>query len=154
MHERVRVDVRNGLRAGSACLAKDVEERTFERFDAQLIAWARSAGRPLSPVGWSPLCPRGKGDKDGEVEARRGRLRVAYPPEGAVFTLDPGAAAKQAISIQVDVPAGIDEVKMVIDGQERRLRAPFRMAFALVPGEHRVRVSASGEVSEVGFFVR
>jgi len=154
MHERVRVDVRNGRRAGSGCPAEHVEERTFERFDAQLAAWARSAGRPLAPADWSPLCPRGKGDPGGEEAGKKGRLRVAYPTDGAVFSIDPAAAARQAIRIQVDVPAGVEEIRVSIDGKERRLRAPFRVDFALVAGEHRVRAEGAGEVSEVGFEVR
>lgn len=71
-------------------------------------------------------------------------VRIAYPPDGASFAIDPGAAGEQAITIKVDVPPAIQEVRLLIDGQPRVLRAPFRIPWAMVPGDHRVRVEADG----------
>ena len=141
MHERVAVDKRNGLRAGSGCPRADVEERTFERFDARLAAWARSAGRDLAPERRSPLCPAG-GDPD--APPPRGKLRLAYPPDGAVFAIDPGAASRQSIRIRADVPPSSREVRLVIDGLPRALGAPFALDWILTPGHHRLRVEADG----------
>lgn len=153
MHERARLDKRNGLRAGKACGADVVEERVVERFDARLAAWARDAGRPVAPEAWSPLCPGAPATGD-ETRAARGRLRVAYPQEGARFSIDPGAAAKQAIRIRADVPPGVAELRFVIDGRARAVRAPFAVEWPLAPGSHRVRVEAEGATSdEVGFEV-
>ena len=55
-------------------------------------------------------------------------VRIAYPPDGASFAIDPGAAGEQAITIKVDVPPAIQEVRLLIDGQPRVLRAPFRIS--------------------------
>jgi len=71
-------------------------------------------------------------------------VRIAYPPDGASFAIDPGAAGKQAITIKVDVPPSIREVRIVVDGQPRTVRAPFQMTWAMVLGEHRVRAEADG----------
>jgi penicillin-binding protein 1C len=149
MHERVRLDRRNGLRAGRACGADVVEERVFERFDAALTSWARGAGRPLAPDAWSPLCP----GSDAAPTAR-GRLRVAYPEDGARFSIDPGAAARQALRLRADVPPGVTEVRFVIDGRARAVRAPFAVEWALAPGHHSLRVEADGASGdEVAFDV-
>ncbi len=150
MHERLRVDKRNGLRAGPGCPPDVVEDRVVERFDATFAAWAKEAGRITGPDGWSPLCP-GASPSGPEV---RGRVRVAYPPDGARFSIDPGAAAKQAIRIRADVPPGVSEIRIAVDGRTQVLRAPFTLSFPLAPGEHRVRVEAgSAGADEVGFGV-
>lgn len=145
MHERVAVDKRNGLRAGSGCARADVEERTFERFDARLAAWARTAGRDLAPERRSPLCP-GSEVTEGEPASARtgGKLRLAYPPDGAVFSLDAGAASRQSIRLRADVPPRSREVRFVIDGLPRAARAPFALDWPLAPGHHRIRVEAEG----------
>jgi penicillin-binding protein 1C len=150
MHARVRIDKRNGLRAGGGCPAERVEDRVFERFDATFTAWARSAGRSVAPEAWSPLCP-GPGPA---IPGGDGRLRIAYPPDGARFSIDPGASAHQAIGIRADVPPGVTEVRIVVDGHARALRAPFAFSLPLTAGEHRVRVEADGAgADEVGFSV-
>ncbi len=150
MHEKVRVDRRNGLRAGPSCAVDVIEERAVERFDAVFAGWAKEAGRSTGPEAWSPLCP-GAGSA---VALGGGRLRVAFPVEGARFSIDPGAAARQAIRIRVEVPAGVAEVRMTLDGRVSVLRAPFELSWALVAGEHRVRVEVEGVGSdEVGFGV-
>ena len=149
MHARVRIDRRNGLRAGPGCPADVVEDRVFERFDATFTAWARSVGRSSAPDGWSPLCP----GLDA-APAGRGSLRLAYPPDGARFSVDPGAAARQAILIRADVPPGVREVRITVDGRAHAVRAPFTLSVPLSPGEHRARVEADGAgADEVGFSV-
>jgi penicillin-binding protein 1C len=143
MHHRVRIDTRNGLRAGVACPPSFVEERTFERFESRLSDWARSVGRSVAPPSFSPLCPAGPSDaKDREP---RGRLRIAFPEDGARFTLDPAASGKQSIRIRVEAPAGVADIRLVLDGQPRVIKnAPFGVDWPLLPGEHRLRVDADG----------
>ena len=141
MHERVSIDKRNGRRAGSGCPRADVEERTFERFDARLAAWARSVGRNLAPERRSPLCP---GGPEPAAASADGRLRLAYPPDGALFAIDPGAAGRQSIRIRADVPPSVREVRLVIDGLPRVVAAPFALDWTLTPGHHRLRVEADG----------
>jgi penicillin-binding protein 1C len=150
MHVRLRIDKRNGLRAGNGCRADQVEERVFERFDATFAAWARSVGRSMAPESWSPLCPGAGAAAPGGP----GRVRIAYPPDGARFALDPGTSSRQAIQVLVEVPAGVGEVRLVLDGRPRPLRAPFSISLPLAAGEHRIRAEAGGAgADEVGFTV-
>ncbi len=81
-------------------------------------------------------------------------MRIAYPPDGARFAVDPGARARQAIVIRADVPPGVVEVRVSVDGRARAVRAPFTLSVPLAVGEHRVRVEADGAgMDEVGFSV-
>jgi penicillin-binding protein 1C len=145
VHARVRVDRRNGLLAGRACPPEHVEERVAERFDARFTAWARASGRPLAPDAYSPLCPPGPGDL---AEVPRGRVRLSYPTDGARFAIDPGGAAQQALRVRADVPPGVTEIRVVVDGRATRVAAPFSFAWPLAPGHHHLRVEADGAGSD------
>ncbi|WP_437564982.1 penicillin-binding protein 1C [Sorangium sp. So ce542] len=152
MHEAVRVDRRNGLRAG-ACPDAAVEERVFERYDAELTAWARAAGRPVAPEDASPLCgplPGGDG-----VPPAGARVRVAYPPDGARFVLDPSVNSQQAIRLRADVPPGVRRARFVLDGRPIEVGPPFSLDWPLVAGAHRLRVEADGASAgeEIAFSV-
>ncbi|WP_437494695.1 penicillin-binding protein 1C [Sorangium sp. So ce1014] len=152
MHEVVRIDRRNGLRAG-ACPDAAVEERVFERYDAELTAWARAAGRPVAPEEASPLCgplPGGDG-----VPPAGARVRVAYPPDGARFILDPSVNSLQAIRLRADVPPGVRRARFVLDGRPIEVGPPFALDWPLVAGAHRLRVEADGASAgeEIAFSV-
>lgn len=145
MHEGVRVEVKSGLRAGAGCPDEGTETRTFERYGAELSAWARATGRPLAPEAYSPRCP-GRGEDGSPAQAEPGaRLRIAYPPDGSAFAMDPGVASRQAIRIRADVPPGMTGVRFVVDGRRIPVKAPpFVLDWQLVPGAHSVRVEADG----------
>ena len=149
MHERVAVDVKSGLRAGSACPRAEVEQRVFERFDGPLLAWARAAGRPLAPEASSPRCPVREDEARG---ASTRRVRVAFPMDGASFAIDPALRSAQAIDLRADVPASVHAVRFVVDGRPRTTAAPFIVPFALTPGHHTVRVEADGAASDEASF--
>ncbi|WP_437496862.1 penicillin-binding protein 1C [Sorangium sp. So ce1099] len=155
MHEAVRVDRRNGLRAG-ACPGAAVEERVFERYDAELTAWARAAGRPVAPDEASPLCGALPG-RDGAsgVGASGAPVRVAYPPDGARFVLDPSVNSLQAIRLRADVPPGVRRARFVLDGRPIEVGPPFALDWPLVAGVHRLRVEADGAPAgeEIAFSV-
>lgn len=157
MHETVRIDRRNGLRAG-ACPDAAVEERVFERYDAELTAWARAAGRPLAPEAASPLCGAlaGLDGAPGAPPTGAGaRVRVAYPPDGARFVLDPSINSLQAIRLRADVPPGVPRVRFVLDGRPIEVGSPFALDWPLVAGAHRLRIDADGAAAseEIAFSV-
>lgn len=141
MHVAVAIDPTNGLRAGPAC--KDAETRVLERYDADLLAWARSAGRPIVPDAFSPRCP---GASD-EPLRDASRARIAFPPDGAAFSIDPSASAKQAIAIRADVPSGARAVAIVVDGQRHALAPPYELRFPLTVGAHSAHVDVDGHAS-------
>ena len=124
MHETVRVDRRNGLRAGPSCPAAFVRETTFERYDESTRAWAAAAGRTVAPERFSPLCP-GVPEPGGGVS-----LRIGWPGDGAEFVLDPDRPqAQQQLSVRVEAPRGVDRVDLVVDGRRvARVRVALRRA--------------------------
>lgn len=132
MHETVRVDRRNGLRAGPTCPAAFVVERAFERHDEATRAWAAAAGRTVAPDRFSPLCPGTPGPEGATP------LRIGWPGDGAEFVLDPDRpGAQQQLSVRVDAPRGVDRVDLLVDGQRvARVGSPFVARWALTPGEH------------------
>jgi penicillin-binding protein 1C len=141
MHERFRVDRRNGLRAGPACSDAFVEARVFESYSSELTSWAEKAGRPLVPRDSSPFCPA-------DDLPAVGRIHIAFPPDGARFFRDEHLAASEAIHVRVDVPTGARVVRLFVDGKTIPLKPPFEHALPLVPGEHVLSAEADGASSE------
>lgn len=143
MHERVAIDTRTGLRAGPGCPKDAVEERAFEVLGGPYAAWAKAANRPVAPTASSPLCPA-----SAEVAPRAGALRIAFPPDGARFVVDPALGSRQAVPIRVEAPAGSQDVRVVIDGRAWPVDAPaWTLSWPLRPGVHRARAEARGAPS-------
>jgi penicillin-binding protein 1C len=135
MHERVAIDVRNGLRAAPGCSSSIVEERDFERFDGRYRAWARDAGRPTAPTEFSPLCggrPGAQAGTDGD------RLRIGYPQDGARFILEPDRPlAQQTVLVRVEAKDTLRRVDLRIDGKVvSSVGSPYVTSWQLAPGEH------------------
>jgi penicillin-binding protein 1C len=136
LHETVRVDRRNGLRAGPGCSAGDVVERRFERYEGDLRAWAAAAGRATAPEAFSPLCP-GPRAPGGEGHSG-GAVRIGWPVEGAAFVIDPERPrSQQQVAVRIDAGAGVRRVDLVVDGRPvARVGPPFVASWTLAPGDH------------------
>jgi penicillin-binding protein 1C len=136
MHERARVDTRNGLRAGEHCPASFVDERTYERFAPPFTAWAESARREVAPAVFSPLCPMGPGDRSSPGAASA--VRIAYPHDGARFVIDPGRSrAEQTLGVRVEVPSGAGPVELRVDGRTlAKGQGGMTVQWPLTPGPH------------------
>ncbi len=144
MHERVRIDRRNGLRAGPTCTADFVQARTFEKYPPLYSSWAEGARRPLVPLQSSPFCP------DDSVPTTAETIRIAYPPDGARFVLDSSLAAREAIHIRADVPRLARDVRIFVDGKGTAVTAPrWSHSVPLVKGRHEAYVLVDGKKSEV-----
>jgi penicillin-binding protein 1C len=146
MHERVRVDRRNGLRAGPACPAAYVVERTFEQYDEATRAWAATAGRVVAPERFSPLCPPGPGGAGSGEPGVVAPLRIGWPGDGAEFVLDPGRpSVQQQLSVRIEAPEGTGRVDLFVDGQRVvRVGSPYVARWPLTPGDHVLVARAEG----------
>ncbi len=110
-HTRVRIDTRNGLRAGADCPSAVTQEHVFEHWTAPYDTWARQMGRPLAPDESSPECPV----VDAPAPAQGHVPRIAYPFDGARFVIDPERPRElQRLAIRVDPFDGPVEVR--VDG--------------------------------------
>lgn len=136
VHQRARVDARNGLLAGPACGPETTESRLFERWDAPYSAWAARVGRPLLPTASSPACPVPEGPA-----AAAGRLRITYPVDGARFVVDPDRPRELQV-VDVLVAGASGPVALLVDGVPEK-----SAAFRLEPGDHVLEARAAGAVS-------
>jgi penicillin-binding protein 1C len=135
MHERVDVDVHNGLRAGHA--ASNTCQRvtkTFERFPPRYAAWAATAGRSLAPVEYSSDCPPDTSD----VASGEGALTIRYPLDDSRFVIDPDRPKDaQVLAVSVVAPSATPEVTLVVDGAEvDHEKSPYTLHWALAAGDH------------------
>jgi penicillin-binding protein 1C len=143
MHETVRIDRRNGLRAGPGCAAEHVLERTFERYERAERAWAAGAGRPTAPDAFSPLCPGGP-TPSGAPGATS--VRIGWPADGADFVIDPDRArAQQRLQVRVEADDAVHAVELLVDGRVvGRMGSPFVAWWTLSPGDHVLVARAQG----------
>jgi penicillin-binding protein 1C len=142
IHERIRVDVRNGLRAGPSCARSVTEERTFERWAAPYDDWARRTSRALVPEGSSPECPIEISDAASDDDAASGGLRITYPFDGARFVIDPERpTALQLLDVRVEPDGSAVEVR--VDGAP----LPRSRAWPLAAGEHTITARHGSRVS-------
>lgn len=145
-HVRVRLDVRNGLRAGPGCASDTTTDRVFERWRAPYDAWARRTNRPLVPGGSSPACPIDEDEPTalGAADGAREGLdpRVAYPFDGARFVVDPERPVElQRLEVRVEPDDASVEV-FVDDRPLGRTRS-----WPLAAGEHTIVARRGGRAS-------
>ena len=138
MHERVAIDPENGLRAGSAAaLPKSGDSSTTPEF----AAWATEAGRPLAPTAFSPRCP-------GRREGKREAPSIAFPVERG--ELPPRSGLSAARDRARGASRSEDSaVRFVLNGRPvGSVRSPFRVAWALERGAHRLEAFVGDRRSE------
>jgi penicillin-binding protein 1C len=150
VHQRVRVDLRNGLRAGPECSRNTTEERTFEQWSPPFDTWAARAQRPIVPTEASPNCPSGQDEIAAAGPAGGTGPRVVYPFDGARFVIDPERPSSlQTLGVRVEGDGPKVEVR--VDG----VPLPRSRSWALVPGEHVISVhGAQASPDQVRFSVR
>jgi penicillin-binding protein 1C len=144
MHQLVRIDVRNGLRAGSGCPSRFVEDRPYEVFDTTYASWAKAAARPTAPDGYSPLCPSRSAPSDAGASSQvAASTRFTYPHDGAIFAYDESASSPQVLTLRVLAPSSATRVRFYVDGRLLASKpAPFLAQWALARGIHHVRAES------------
>lgn len=154
LHERVRIRRADGLRAGPACSAEEVEERGFERFPPEYQAWAVAASRPLAPPDFSPLCPAAPA----ATTDAYGTVGILFPEDGARFVMDPEKPeALQVLAVPLAVPSGKREAALIVDGEVvDTVNSPFVANWRLKPGSHvlSARTSDGGASEPLHVYVR
>jgi penicillin-binding protein 1C len=153
MHVPVRIDRKNGLRAGPACTDADTEVRVYERLPAEYASWAIAADRPLVPTASSPFCPAAD-----EIESTLGSaLAIRRPLDGLKLVIDPERPRNlQSAEIEVVAPSGVKEVALVVDGAVfATKKRPFLFDWPLAVGSHVVLARAGGvDSSPIAISVR
>ncbi len=177
-HQKVALDRRNGLRAGSGCPLDFVTFQTFTFYPAEARAWAKKQGVPQPPDIYSPFCPNqgmanermgesantlpGTGGRMGEStnqQPNQPTLIFTSPDPGSVFRLAPNIPAdKQKIRISVRPADGVavQQVSLLINGQ--LLTQGTETLWQMSPGVYLFEAvgvdSAGNEVSARGVTVK
>ncbi len=146
-HALVKLDVRNGLRAGPSCPKAFVSERAMLDLPATYEAWAASQRMEIAPRVVSPLCRDAAYGESPKVTIRE-------PRQNARFLWDPDTpreAAALRLSAKVDPPD--EEILWVVDGAPlAKVGYPHSVRWSPTPGWHTIaarmvrRAQASGEV--------
>lgn len=153
VHEAVRVDLRNGLRAGPTCATETTTTRVFERWRAPFSEWAVRTSRPVVPRESSPFCPgeltsEGAAGDDG---AAAGALRIVYPFDGARFVIDPERPRDlQLLAVRIEPEDPRVELRV-----DEAVLSKTR-SWELTPGAHTItaRWPTGGNAPPVHFVVR
>lgn len=147
-HVRLRVDRRNGLRAGPGCASDVAESRIMERWRPPFDEWARRLGRSVVPEGSSPACPAPELEPLGGAAAP---LRITYPFEGARFVVDPERPPSLQL-LEIRVEPNDPRVEVRVSGA----LLPDDRRWPLTPGAHTITArTKDGETAPpVRFTVR
>jgi penicillin-binding protein 1C len=135
-HTRVRIDRRNGLRAGSMCPAKWVVNRPLLALPQIYESWARKEHLELAPLQTSPLCP-----DPSELQAPA--ISIQEPRDRARFLWDPDTPPESSgIRLSARVTPGSEEIIWIVDGQPMaKVGYPHETRVNLTPGSHTIRAA-------------
>jgi penicillin-binding protein 1C len=130
-HQRVRLDRRNGLRAGPNCPAATVEMRPMLALPHSFERWARLHHLEMAPRRESPLCPSGP-------EEGNASITIEEPQDNARFLRDPDAPPSEAaIRLSAEVKPADEQIVWIVDGVPvEEVGYPFESRWALTPGKH------------------
>ncbi|HUB08189.1 MAG TPA: penicillin-binding protein 1C [Myxococcales bacterium] len=133
-HARVRLDRRNGLRAGPGCSDADVVTRRMLTLPHRFARWARSHHLELAPERSSPLCPL-------PPEAATPYVRIEEPRDQSRFLRDPdGPTPGVSLKVAADVEPANEDIVWIVDGRPvARAAYPYDAQFPLSAGEHVIR---------------
>jgi penicillin-binding protein 1C len=131
-----------GLAATTGCPEGAIVERVFEFPPDEVIPWARTAGVNLPPLpGYRTDVPPGADPRDAPRT-----LRIVRPEPGITVRISRALPAEvQALTFEAQVTGNVPGgVRFELDGTPLALiaSAPYKLAWPLAVGTHRLRVSA------------
>jgi len=156
LHVPVRVDVRNDLRAGSACPPDLTRTTVFHNLPPAWRAWAHDEGLEEPPTAWSPLCPPTPDDLRAlDAALPPLTIAIAHPLDGDTFVIEPDSPdGEQRLTLRVHTTA-TDPLTWFVDGRPiAHVEPPYLATWPLERGEHRIGVGREGLEREVGIEVR
>jgi penicillin-binding protein 1C len=142
-HARVKLDRRNGLRAGPSCPESEVITRVMLDLPEGYTQWARSQRLDVAPRQDSPLCPSREKDLEPKVVIRepRGTVRLLFDPD------TPSNASTLRLAAQVT--PSTEPIVWLVDGVPvATVSYPHEYRWSVTPGRH-VITAAMARHSEV-----
>lgn len=138
MHRAYWVDERDGLLTEPN--APHSVKKVFLHFPPLYQSWAHDRGYPTPPTQVSPYARVA-----GKQNARQETIQIVRPNDGDVYTIDPVLRREyQTLQLSAVVPSGITRIVWYVNDEPwETVKAPFRTAWAIRPGAH--RIYAEGE---------
>jgi penicillin-binding protein 1C len=127
----VRLDRRNGLRAGPACADADVVTRVMLDLPEVYTQWARGQRLDVAPRQDSPLCPAREEELDPHVAIRepRGTVKLLFDPD------TPASASTLRLAAEV-TPSSEPIVWLVNGVPVATVSYPHEYRWPVTPGRH------------------
>ena len=132
-HAPVRLDRRNGLRAGPTCPPQEVVTRVMLDLPEDYTQWARHQHLDLAPPRDSPLCPSHPEPVEPRVTIRepRGPVRLLYDPDTP--------ASSSTLRLVADVTPNTEPIVWLVDGVPvATVGWPYEYRWSLRPGQHTI----------------
>ncbi len=130
-HARVKLDRRNGLRAGPTCPEREVVTRVMLALPEEYAQWARRQHLDIAPLRESPLCPTHPEELEPKVAIRepRGTVRLLYDPDTP--------ASASTLRLAADVTPSTEPIVWIVDGVPvATVSWPHEFRWSVRPGQH------------------
>ncbi|MFL5322070.1 MAG: penicillin-binding transpeptidase domain-containing protein, partial [Myxococcaceae bacterium] len=130
-HAQVRLDRRNGLRAGPQCAANDTVTRVMLDLPQEYTQWAKREHLDVAPTQESPYCPLTAASEEPKVAIRepKGPVRLLFDPD------TPQAASTLRLSAEV-TPTD-EPIVWLVDGVPvATVNYPYEYRWSVTPGRH------------------
>lgn len=137
-HAQVKLDSRNGLRAGKTCPASEVIIRVMLDLPDTYTQWARSQHLDVAPRQESPLCPSSEEAVTPRVAIRepRGTVRLLYDPDTP--------ASASTLRLAAEVTPSTEPIVWLVDGVPvATVSYPHEYRWSVTPGRHVITAAMS-----------
>lgn len=144
-HSQVKLDRRNGLRAGATCPASEIISRVMLDLPDTYTQWARGQHLDLAPRQESPLCPSREESVTPKVAIRepRSTVRLLFDPDTP--------ASSSTLRLEAEVTPSTEPIVWLVDGVPVATVAyPHEYRWSVTPGRHVITAAMSrhAEVSQ------
>lgn len=137
-HTQVKLDRRNGLRAGATCPASEVITRVMLDLPDTYTQWARSQHLDLAPRQESPLCPSREESVTPKVAIREphGTVRLLFDPDTP--------ASSSTLRLEAEVTPSTEPIVWLVDGLPvATVSYPHEYRWSVTPGRHTITAAMS-----------
>lgn len=142
VHQLLRIDTRNGLRASESCPSRFTTLKMFEVLPAEYGQWQADNGREVPPTRYSPYCMPDR--------ITVNALVITSPPDGDIYLIEPGYNMNtQSIALKGEVDPPVPYIDWYINNQRyERVEWPYQANFTLRKGKHTIEMRAGNRKSD------
>ncbi|HYH96074.1 penicillin-binding protein 1C [Hyalangium sp.] len=137
-HTQVKLDRRNGLRAGPTCPESEVITRMMLDLPDIYTQWARSQHLDIAPRQESTLCPSTEESMTPKVAIRepRGTVRLLFDPDTP--------ASASTLRLEAEVTPSTEPIVWLVDGVPvATVFYPHEYRWSVTPGRHVITAAMS-----------